>query len=105
MIASTFLCSIVIGFVCNKMVDHRFGKYEGENQEKLEAVSEAESKGLRNAGIAALIYLSVIVIGYFFGPLALIKEDGARAVSYTHLDVYKRQLIDNGIFLCYNAFK
>ena len=79
MIASTFLCSIVIGFVCNKMVDHRFGKYEGENQEKLEAVSEAESKGLRNAGIAALIYLAVIVIGYFFGPLALIKEDGARA--------------------------
>ena len=42
-------------------------------------MSEAESKGLRNAGIAALIYLAVIVIGYFFGPLALIKEDGARA--------------------------
>ena len=78
MFASTFLCAIVIGMVCNKMVDKRFGKYEGK-MEKLEDVTEAERKGLNKAGIAALIYVAVIVIGYFFGPLALINEDGSRS--------------------------
>lgn len=79
LIASTFLCSIVIGFTCNKLVDPRFGTYQGESSGKLEEVSPVEKKALRNAGIAAILFIIVLVVGYFFGPLALIKEDGSRA--------------------------
>ncbi len=79
MFVSTFLCSIVIGATCEYLVEPRFGKYEGEGGGKLEAVSGLEKKGLNAAGIAALIYIAVILVGFFFGPLAKIGEDGSRA--------------------------
>lgn len=79
MFASTFLCAIVIGLTCEKIVEPRFGKYEGEGG-KLEEVTPLEKKGLNAAGIAALIYVAVILVGYFFGPLAKINEDGSRAL-------------------------
>ena len=69
------LCSIVIGFVCTKVVEPRFGKYEGSDDEKLEKLSGEESKGLRWAGITAVIYIILLVIGFFTGPLA--GENGA----------------------------
>ena len=75
MIASTFLCSIVIGAICTKVVEPRFGKYEGSDDEKLEKLSGEESKGLRWAGITAVIYIVLLVIGFFTGPLA--GENGA----------------------------
>ena len=75
MIASTFLCSAVIGTVCNKIVDPRFGRYEGASSEGLEEVTPQQRKGLHAAGIAALLYLAVILAGFFMGPLA--GENGA----------------------------
>ena len=83
MIASTFLCAAVIGAVCNTIVDRRFGEYvPGEDVEvpKLEEVDPKDKKALGAAGIAALIYLALVVIGYFVGPLAKIGEDGSRAL-------------------------
>ncbi|MBP3737289.1 MAG: AbgT family transporter [Lachnospiraceae bacterium] len=82
MFASTFLCAAVIGAVCNLIVDKRFGEYvPGEDVEvpQLEDVTPEEKKGLKKAGIAVLIYLILVIIGYFFGPLAKINEDGSRA--------------------------
>lgn len=79
MFASTFLCAIVIGLTCEKLVEPRFGKYEGGGG-KLEEVTPLEKKGLNAAGIAALIYVAIILAGYFFGPLAKINEDGSRAI-------------------------
>ena len=75
MIASTFLCSIVIGFVCTKVVEPRFGKYEGNTDEKIEKLTSEESKGLRAAAITAIVYIIPLVIGFFTGPLA--AENGA----------------------------
>ncbi len=75
MIASTFLCSIVIGLVCNQLVDKRFGKYEGSSDEQMEEVTPLQKKALRASGIAALLYIAVVVIGFLAGPLA--GENGA----------------------------
>lgn len=75
MIASTFLCSIVIGLVCNYIVEPRFGKYEGEVEEKVEEVTSEQRKGLHAAGITAILYIILIVAGFFAGPLA--GEGGA----------------------------
>ena len=81
MIASTFLCAIVIGFVCNLVVDKRFGEYvpaDDVEVPQLADVDPKDKKALGKAGIVALIYLAVLLVGYFFGPLAKINEDGSR---------------------------
>lgn len=83
MFASTFLCSVVIGFTCNLIVDKRFGKYDSSKstvEVKLEEISAREKKGLGMAGIVLLIYVALVLVGYFFGPLAKINEDGSRAL-------------------------
>lgn len=69
MIASTIVLSIVGTIVVEKVVEPRLGKYdpsEGEEDqdeeaEKLMNISKLEKKGLRNAGIATLAYLAVIL--------------------------------------------
>ncbi len=78
MIASTFLCAIVIGAVCTWIVEPRFGAYEGEVSEKIEALTSDQSRGLRNSGIVAILYIAVVVAGYFWGPLAKVNPDGSR---------------------------
>ena len=82
MIASTFLCALVIGFVCNLIVDKRFGTYvpTAETEVKLEEVTPIEKKGLRNAGLACVLYIVVVAIGFFAGPLAKINEAGERVL-------------------------
>lgn len=75
MIASTFFCTAVIGTVTTMVVEPRFGKYTGSADEKIEKLTDSESKGLRAAGIGALIYIVLLLVGFFTGPLA--GEGGA----------------------------
>lgn len=75
MIASTFLCTAVIGYFSTKLIDPRFPKYEGGAGNDLEEVTDVQKKGLRNAGIVALLYIALLLIGFFTGPLA--GENGA----------------------------
>ena len=79
LIASTFLCTLVIGGVCTWLVEPRFGKYEGgADDAKIEELSDSQKKGLRRAGWVALAYVALLVAGFFFGPLAKIAADGSR---------------------------
>lgn len=75
MIASTFLCAAVIGFCSVKMIEPRFGKYEGAEGAKLDEVTPLQKKGLRAAGITAIVYIIILLVGFFTGPLA--GENGA----------------------------
>lgn len=75
MIASTFFCALVIGYFGTKIIEPRFPKWEGSADEHVETVTDVQKKGLRNAGIVALIYIAILVIGFFTGPLA--GENGA----------------------------
>lgn len=68
MMASTFLCMIVIGFVCTHLVEKRLGEYTGDiDPTHNHDITALERKGLRNSGIAALLYIAVILLG-MFGP-------------------------------------
>jgi len=79
MMASTVLASIVIGWVTTHIVEPRFGKYEGPGAgENHMEISDLEKKGLRNAGIGALLFIAAILVLYFWGPLGLTKK-GVRA--------------------------
>ena len=66
MFASTFLITILGTIITDKIVEPRLGKYtgevHGEEDLSLTTITDKERKGLRNAGIAALIYIAVIAI-------------------------------------------
>lgn len=64
---SSILLPIAAFFVTTKIVEPRLGKYVPENPELLKnsgkvEISSAEQKGLHMAGVAALIYISIIAI-------------------------------------------
>ena len=76
MIASTFLCAVVIGFVCNLIVDKRFGTYvppEGMEIEEVQESTPAQKKALRIAGIVVLVYLLIVIAATIWGPLGLVE--------------------------------
>lgn len=78
---STFLITILGTFVTNKIVEPRLGKYSGnlagEEDNSLTTVTSTERKGLRNAGIVALIYIAIIVIACIPENSFLRNENGA----------------------------
>ena len=61
LVASTFLITILGTFVTDKIVEPRLGKFSGELEDNEDAslttISDKERKGLRNAGIVALIFV------------------------------------------------
>ena len=65
MCASTVLLTILGTIITDKVVEPRLGTYsgelEGEEDVSLMTVTDKEKKGLRNAGIAALIFAGLIV--------------------------------------------
>jgi len=65
MCASTVLLTILGTIITDKVVEPRLGTYSGElegaEDESLITVTDKEKKGLRNAGIAALIFVGLIV--------------------------------------------
>ena len=63
MFASTFVITAIGTFVTNKIVEPRLGKYEGAIDEDTSTeLSPAEKRGMKFAGIAALIYIALIAI-------------------------------------------
>ena len=64
MAASTFLITILGTWVADKWVEPRLGKYKGNVEpEASTELSPLEKKGLRRTGIAALIWLAIILLG------------------------------------------
>lgn len=62
LIASTFILTVVGAWVTEKIIEPRLGKYEGGIEKELEEVTPIEKKGLRNAGIAALVYIGIVLV-------------------------------------------
>lgn len=71
MIASTFLCSLVIGLVSIKVVEPRFGKFvPTDEHEKLDEITPAEIKGLHSASLTAALFIALVAVGFFTGVLS-----------------------------------
>lgn len=89
--ASTVLCTLVIGFLCNHLVNKRFGKYiipEGLELSKEKEVTDKEKKALVWSGISMLVFLVVIVCMTVWGPLGIVvgeEESGTRAFIGSYL--------------------
>ena len=65
LVVSTFLITILGTIITDKVVEPRLGKYVDEGVEgedaSLTTVTPEQKKGLRNAGIAALVFVLIIV--------------------------------------------
>lgn len=77
---STFLITILGTWVTDKIVEPRLEAFDGEILEtenlSLTNITSLEKKGLRNAGIAALIYVAVLVIACLPADSFLRNENG-----------------------------
>ncbi len=71
MIASTFLCSLVIGLVSIKVIEPRFPKFvPTEEHETLEEVTPLEVKGLHASAVATALFIIIVAVGFFSGVLS-----------------------------------
>ncbi|MBQ8559641.1 MAG: AbgT family transporter [Tyzzerella sp.] len=80
LIASTFLITILGAIVTDKIVEPRLGAYSGtlesEEDQTLTTITDKERKGLRNAGIVALIFVAAVVIACVWPNSFLVNENG-----------------------------
>ena len=76
---STFLCGAVIGWVSIHIIEPRFPQYEGSEEEALlEEVTPLEIKGLHNAGLACLLYIAIVILGF---KMQILSKDGVTVVG------------------------
>lgn len=76
MSASVVVLAITGALITEKIIEPRLGEYKGKVDKTLDEVSPLESKGLRNAGIAALIYIAVLALVLFIPDSPLRNEEG-----------------------------
>lgn len=94
MAASTFLCTVVIGFLCDKLVNPRLGVYtprEGIRAQEEKTYTQRDKKALLWAGISMQIFFLVIVVAAIWGPLGVLvgKEgNGTRGFVGSYLLKY-----------------
>lgn len=70
MVVSAFMVIFVGGWVTERIVEPRLGKYEGGAEAlKVEGISDIEKKGLKWAGIATLIFVALMA-------MTIIPENG-----------------------------
>ena len=81
MCASTLLITLLGTIITDKIVEPRLnafgGELESEEDASLMTITEVEHKGLRNAGIAALIFIAAIVIACIPADSFFRNEAGA----------------------------
>ncbi len=82
MIVSTFLITILGTIVTEKIVEPRLGEYKGDYKEELTEMGDLEKRGLRNAGIALLVFLGIIA--YLTVPSNAIFREGGNLNKFMH---------------------
>ena len=79
--ASTFLITILGTFVTNKIVEPRLGNYDDglsvSEDSTLTTISSTERKGIKRAGIVALLFILIIVVAAIPGNSFLKNENGS----------------------------
>ncbi|WP_163970664.1 AbgT family transporter [Oceanobacillus halotolerans] len=76
MLVSVIFLSITGALITEKIVEPRLGTYEGNNTKVFEETTPLEKKGLRNAGLAGLVYIGLLLLVIFFPDSPLRNEEG-----------------------------
>lgn len=77
MMASTFLITAIGTIVTDKLVEPRLAPYVPDESEKVQDIAENEKRGMRFAGITALIYVVIMA-------LLVVPENGLLRNPETH---------------------
>lgn len=79
--ASTFLITIVGTFVTDKIVEPRLeafdGEVHGEEDDSLTTLTDLEKKGLKKAGLVALLYVAIVIAACIPANSFFRNENGA----------------------------
>ena len=62
MATSVIVLTLVGGLITDKMIEPRLGVWEGERDEKLEAITPEQRFGLRVAGVVALLFIAAVAL-------------------------------------------
>lgn len=65
-IVSVFMLTALTVWITARIVEPRLGAYHGEHQPSHAALTPLENRALRNAGIAAFIYLAALLVWLFW---------------------------------------
>ncbi|GEN54543.1 AbgT family transporter [Halobacillus faecis] len=76
MIASVVLLSVTGALITEKIVEPRLGKYEGEGGTELEESTKLEKRGFRNAVLAGIGFIALLIVAIAIPGSALRNEEG-----------------------------
>ncbi|MGR9048685.1 AbgT family transporter [Halobacillus faecis] len=76
MIASVVVLSVTGALITEKIVEPRLGKYEGEGGTEMEESTKLEKRGFRNAVLAALGFIALLIVAIAVPGSALRNEEG-----------------------------
>ena len=93
MIASTFVLVILGTIVTERIVEKNLGPYTGTFMPNHEPVTDVENRGLRNAGIAILLFVAVMAF-LMFPSNAVFKTFEESAGKFT-----LKEFMNNGLML------
>ncbi|KOQ98619.1 p-aminobenzoyl-glutamate transporter [Pluralibacter gergoviae] len=62
MATSVIVLTLVGGIITDKMIEPRLGVWQGERDEKLEAITPEQRFGLRVAGVVALLFIAAVAL-------------------------------------------
>ncbi|GAA0366366.1 AbgT family transporter [Alkalibacterium iburiense] len=74
LLVSALILPLVGAWITEKVIEPRLGTYEGEVEKSFEEPSPLEVKGLRNTGMAILVYLGLLV-GVIMLPDSPLRND------------------------------
>jgi len=76
MIVSVFLLTITGAMITEKLVEPRLGQYRGDEAKEFEPTTTIEKRALRNAAIAAIFYIGLLLLILFLPESPLRNEGG-----------------------------
>src|SRR5690625_2718971 len=76
MIVSVFALTITGALITEKLVEPRLGQYQGDEANDFEPTTTIEKRALRNAAIAAIFYIGLLLLVLFLPESPLRNEGG-----------------------------
>lgn len=81
MLTSVFLLTVTGALITEKVVEPRLGNYQGHAAKDFDPATSLEKRALRNAGIAAAVYIGLLLLVLFIPNSPLRNEDGSMIPS------------------------
>ncbi|KGP91464.1 transporter [Pontibacillus chungwhensis BH030062] len=85
MVVSVIVLSIAGALVTEKIVEPRLGKYDGDLKKEMKASTPLEKKGLKNATIALVTYIGLLLVALFW-PNSPLRNESGGIIPSTFLD-------------------